>query len=144
MTLVMLLVAVAPAAAEDPPFSLAALAFKGLLGFRSNVHFDTTANDDQYVVNDAIVQLEWARRPGAWGSMKLVGEFRDDDFGYTRGLHFQIPETTERRSYLTLREAVVEPTFLLSRVAEPRQDLNQRLAVLRIVRSARGQLFAVG
>ena len=106
-TLLLSFVAVAPAAAEDSPFSLAALGFKGLLGVRSNVYFDTTPNDDQSVVNEAIVQLEWARRLGTWGSTKLVGEFRDDDFGFARGLHFQIPETSETRSYLTLREAVL-------------------------------------
>jgi hypothetical protein len=107
--LLLLLLAAAPLAAadDDPPFSLAALGLKGQASFRTNVHFDTTANDDQHVVNDAIFQLEWARRLGAWGSLKLIGEARDDDFGYTRGLHFQIPETTERRSYLTLREATV-------------------------------------
>jgi len=37
----------------------------------------------------------------------VVGEFRDDDFGYTRGLNFQIPDTRQRRSYLDLKEATI-------------------------------------
>jgi hypothetical protein len=95
-----------PAAAEEQP-SLAALGLKGEALFKSFTYFANTPNDDQQVVNEGALQLEWAHRLGTWGSTKLVGRFRDDDFGFTRGLHFQIPETSQRRSYLDLREATL-------------------------------------
>jgi hypothetical protein len=105
--LLLLLRLAAPAAAEDDsPLTLASLGLKGQAVFKSYVSFDTTPNDDQLVVNEGILQLEWSRRFG-WGAARLVGEFRDDDFGYTRGLHFQIPETSRHRSYLTLKEATL-------------------------------------
>ena len=102
-----LLLAAAPAAAGDEPLTLAALGIKGQAVYRNYSHFETTPNDDQTIVDEGLLQVEWARRLGAWGATKIVAEFRDDDFGYTRGLHFQIPETTLRRSYLGVREATV-------------------------------------
>ena len=53
------------------------------------------------------MQLEWRRRFDHWGAAKVIAEARADDFGYTRGLHFQIPETEPRRSYLSLKEATL-------------------------------------
>jgi len=41
------------------------------------------------------------------GSGQGGGGVRDDDFGYTRGLHFQIPETDPQRSYLSVKEATL-------------------------------------
>ena len=99
-----MLVAV-PAGADELP-SLADLGLKGQATFKSFTHFENTPNDHQKVVNEVILQVEWARRLGAWGSLKLIGEFRDDDFGFARGVHFQIPETTRQRSYLSVKEAV--------------------------------------
>jgi hypothetical protein len=98
------------AAADDKPLTLASLGLKGQAVFKNYTSFDTTANDDQLVVNEGILQVEWARRLGAWGAAKVIGEFRDDDFGYTRGLHFQIPETSKHRSYLGLKEAPRTPS----------------------------------
>jgi hypothetical protein len=101
----LLLLVAATAAAEEEPLTLAALGLKGQAIFKNYTSFETTANDRHLVVDEGIVQLEWARKLGAWGATKLVVEFRDDDFGYNRGLHFQIPETSQRRSYLGVREA---------------------------------------
>ena len=102
--LLLLLVAATAAAAEEP-LTLAALGLKGQAVFKNYTSFETTANDRHLVVDEGILQVEWARRLGAWGATKLIVEFRDDDFGFTRGLHFQIPETSQRRSYLGVREA---------------------------------------
>ncbi len=101
------LLAAAPAAAAEDDVTLASLGLKGQAIFKNYTHFETTPNDDHLVINEGILQLEWARRLGAWGAIQLIGEFRDDDFGYTRGLHFQIPETSQRRSYLSLKEATL-------------------------------------
>jgi len=101
----LLLLVAAPAAAEEEPLTLASLGLKGQAVFKNYTSFETTANDRHLVVDEGILQVEWARRLGAWGATKLIVEFRDDDFGFTRGLHFQIPETSQRRSYLGVREA---------------------------------------
>ena len=109
----------APAAADELPRladlptlsqagpKLSDLGFKGQAVFKSFTHFSSTPNDDQAVVNEGLFQLEWARKLGAWGALKIVGEARDDDFGFTRGLHFQIPETSKHRSYLGLKEVTL-------------------------------------
>ena len=102
----------APAGADDlpklaDPSYLAERGLKGQAVFKSFTHFSSTPNDDQAVVNEGLLQVEWARRLGAWGAVKIVAEARDDDFGYTRGLHFQISETEKHRSYLSLKEATL-------------------------------------
>jgi hypothetical protein len=56
--------AAAPAAAEDD-LTLAALGLKGQAVFKSSVFFDTTPTDVQHVVDEGILQVEWARRLGA-------------------------------------------------------------------------------
>jgi hypothetical protein len=45
--------------------------------------------------------------PRRLSATRLVVEFRDDDFGYARGLHLQSPETSRHRSYLGVKEATV-------------------------------------
>jgi hypothetical protein len=107
LLLAALLAAAPAAAADESEVTLASLGLKGQAVFKSFTHFETTPNDDQLVVNEGILQVEWARRLGAWGAVQVIGEFRDDDFGYTRGLHFQIPETSRHRSYLNLKEATL-------------------------------------
>ncbi|HET7343015.1 MAG TPA: hypothetical protein VFL90_16235 [Methylomirabilota bacterium] len=95
-----------PVLAADRP-SLADLGLKGEALFKSFTYFANTPNDNQQVVNEGVLQLEWSHRLGAWGSTKIVGRARDDDVGFTRELTFQIPETSQRRSYLDLREATL-------------------------------------
>jgi hypothetical protein len=107
LVLAALLAAAAPAAADESNVTLASLGLKGQALFKNYTHFETTPNDDQLVVNEGILQVEWARRLGAWGAVQIIGEFRDDDFGYARGPHFQIPETSRQRSYLGLKEATL-------------------------------------
>ena len=99
--------AAAPAAADESDFTLASIGIKGQAVFKNYTHFETTPNDDHLVIDEGILQVEWARRLGAWGTVRVVGEFRDDDFGYARGLNFQIPDTGQRRSYLDLKEATI-------------------------------------
>jgi len=96
----------APAVGDELP-KLADFGLKGQALFKTFVHFEQAPNDHQQVVDEWALQLEWERRLGTWGTAKIVGEFRDDDFGFTRGLDFQIPETTRQRSYLNLREATL-------------------------------------
>ena len=101
------LVLVASTAAAEEPLRLADFGLKGQAVFKSFSHFSETPNDDQAFVDLALLQLEWSRRFAEWGAAKAVVEARDDDFGYARGLHFQIPETHPRRSYLSVKEATL-------------------------------------
>jgi hypothetical protein len=107
LLLAALLAAGPAAAADESDVTLASMGLKGQAVFKNYTHFETTPNDDQLVVNEGVLQVEWARRLGAWGAVQIIGEFRDDDFGYTRGLHLQIPETSLHRSYLSLKEATL-------------------------------------
>jgi len=97
----------ASVAAAEEPLRLAELGLKGQAVFKSFSHFSDAASDDQTFVDLALLQLEWRRRFDHWGAAKIIAEARADDFGYTRGLHFQIPETEPRRSYLSLKEATL-------------------------------------
>jgi hypothetical protein len=105
--LALALMLLASGAAAEEPMRLADLGLKGQAVFKSFSHFSATPNDDQTFVDLALLQLEWSRRFQGWGVAKAVVEARDDDFGYTRGLHFQIPETYPRRSYLSVKEATL-------------------------------------
>jgi len=101
------LLLVASTAAAEEPLRLADFGLKGQAAFKSFSHFSATPNDDQTFVDLALLQLEWSRRFAEWGAAKAIVEARDDDFGYARGLHFQIPETHPRRSYLSVKEATL-------------------------------------
>ena len=90
---VALILAAATAAAEEP-LRLSDLGLKGQAVFTNFSYFSNAPNDDQTFVDLFLLQLEWSRRFASWGAARVVVEFRDDDFGYTRGLHFQIPETS--------------------------------------------------
>ena len=99
------LVLVATSAAAEEPLRLADFGLKGQAVLKNFSQFSDAPNDDQTFVDLFLLQLEWSRRFASWGAAKAVVEFRDDDFGYTRGLHFQIPETDPQRSYLSVKEA---------------------------------------
>jgi len=94
--------AVEPASPTGP----AALGLKGFLLFKNYSHFRETPTDNRNFREEGVLQLEWARRPAPWADLRLVGEARADDDGFARGVTFQIPETAERRSVLSIREAV--------------------------------------
>src|SRR5436309_13106202 len=106
-TLAVALLLVASTAAAEESLRLADFGLKGQAVFKNFSHFSAAATDDQTFVDLALLQLEWSRRFAAWGAAKAVVEARDDDFGYARGLHFQIPETDPRRSYLSVKEATL-------------------------------------
>lgn len=77
----------------------------GSLTLKNFSHFYETPTDHRLFRDEGSLQVQWARRFGA-ARFRLVGEARGDDDGFTDGLHFTIPETAERRSILSLREAV--------------------------------------
>jgi len=106
-TLAVALLLVASTAAAEESLRLADFGLKGQAVFKNFSHFSAAATDDQTFVDLALLQLEWSRRFAEWGAAKAVVEARDDDFGYARGLHFQIPETHPRRSYLSVKEATL-------------------------------------
>src|SRR5256886_5009446 len=106
-TLAVALLLVASTAAAEESLRLAEVGLKGQAVFKNFSHFSAAPNDDQTLVDLALLQLEWSRRFAEWGAAKAVVEARDDDFGYARGLHFQIPETHPRRSYLSVKEATL-------------------------------------
>ena len=95
-----------PGAEQAAPAGLAALGLKGFLLFKNFSHFRETPTDKGNFREEGLLQLEWARRPAPWADLRLVGEARVDDDGFARGVTFQIPETSERRSVLSIREAV--------------------------------------
>jgi hypothetical protein len=81
----LLLPVAAPAAAEEEPFTLASLGLKGQAVFKNYTSFESTANDRHLVVDEGMLQVEWARRLGAWAATKLIVEFRDDDSSTSGG-----------------------------------------------------------
>ena len=92
---------------EPEPFTLASLGLKGQAVFKNFSYFRDTANDDRNFRNEGRLLVEWARSFAPWIDTKLVVEARKDDNDYADGFSFQIPETSERRSVLDLKEAVV-------------------------------------
>src|SRR6185369_3192857 len=56
--------AAAPAAADESDFTLASIGIKGQAVFKNYTHFETTPNDDHLVIDEGILQVEWARRLG--------------------------------------------------------------------------------
>lgn len=97
-------------AADDPapaPWSVADLGLKGTALFKNFSHFDTTPTDRQYVRNEGILQLEWARRLAPWIDAKIVVDVRGDDAGFTDGVTFQVQDKHPQRSIIDLKEAVL-------------------------------------
>jgi hypothetical protein len=92
---------------EPPPLTLASLGIKGYLIFKNFSHFHEAPQDNRHFREEGILQLEWARKLAPWGDAKLVGEARGDDDGFAQGVNFQIPEATQHRSILNLKEAVL-------------------------------------
>lgn len=97
----------APAGARDKPWSWADLDIKGTLTYKGFAHFDEAPNENRHFRNEGILELEWARKFSEWSSLRLLGDARVDDNNFADGVHFQIPETTKRRSILNLREGVL-------------------------------------
>jgi hypothetical protein len=83
------------------------LGFGGTLTLKNFTHFRETPNDSRHVRNEAILLVEWARWLTPWASAKVVGQGRVDDDRFADEFTFQIPERSERRSYLDLKEAVL-------------------------------------
>ena len=115
--------AVAPASAQAPasapppggaqdgqearPWSWADLGIKGTLTYKGFAHFEEAPNENRRFRNEGILELEWERKLGEAGRLRLAGDLRGDDDEFADGVHFQIPETTKRRSLLNLKEAVL-------------------------------------
>jgi hypothetical protein len=89
------------------PVSLGALGIKGTAVFKNFSHFYDTNTDRQNFRDEAILQVEWARRLAPWSDVKLVVDVRGDDDDFTRGVTFQVQEKNERRSVLNVKEAVL-------------------------------------
>lgn len=79
----------------------------GVLLLKNSSFFEAAPNDRQSFWNEGILQVEWAQRFAPWLSTRLVGEARADTESYANQFTFQIPETSERRSYLSVKESVV-------------------------------------
>ncbi len=105
--LVFLLAAGPAAAVEDEPVTLASLGLKGHAMFKNFSFFTDTPTDNRNFHNEGILLVEWSRRLAPWSDVKLELEARADDDDYARGITFQIPETSERRSVLSVKEAML-------------------------------------
>ncbi len=100
-----ILLGIAPAAAaQDEPFTLAALGLKGQAIYKNFSFFEETPTDERHFYNEGILLVEWSRSLASWSDARLVLEARADDDDYARGITFQIPDTSERRSMLALKE----------------------------------------
>jgi len=98
--------ALVPASGAAEPPSLAAVGIKGEVTFKNFSYFRETANDDQNFYDEGILEVGWRRRWEQWGSLSLVLQARGDDAGFAEGIRFQIPDTSEHRSILAVKEAV--------------------------------------
>jgi len=95
-----------PASGAAEPPSLSAVGITGEVTFKNFSHFRETANDDQNFRDEGILEIGWRRRWEQWGSLSLVLQARGDDAGFAEGIRFQIPDTSEHRSILAVKEAV--------------------------------------
>ncbi len=85
---------------------LAPLGVKGEVTFKHFAHFEETFTDSRNFRDEAWLEASWGHRWGRRASLDLTLQARGDDAGYVEGLTFQIPETSERRSVLAVKEAV--------------------------------------
>jgi hypothetical protein len=102
-----LLLAAGPAAADDAPLTAAALGLKGQAVVKHFSYFRETPTDNRHFREEGVLLLEWDRRLAPWSDLRLVLEARADDDEYARGVTVQVPETSERRSWVGLKEAVL-------------------------------------
>lgn len=79
----------------------------GVLFVKNSSFFEEAPNDRHHFWNEGILQVEWAQRIAHGVSTRLVGEARADDHAYANEFTFQIPETSERRSYVGVKEAIL-------------------------------------
>jgi hypothetical protein len=93
---------------SEDTLSLSRLGLKGTAIFKNFSHFYETPNDRRNVRDEGILQVEWARRLAPWQSTKIVIEGRADDDGFANQLSFQVPEQNEHRSFLDLKEALLD------------------------------------
>ena len=103
----------APASAESPASpgaqssTLAALGVKGQAILNGFGYFRETPTDDELLVAEGILQLEWSRRLAEWADMKVVLEAREDTDSLVGGIGFEVPDRRRQRSVLELREGTV-------------------------------------
>jgi hypothetical protein len=91
----------------DSRTTLASLGIRGTLELKEFAHFDETPNENRHLRSEGIAELSWRRRLSPWSDVRLTGEARGDDDELADGVHFQIPETTRRRSILNVKDAVM-------------------------------------
>jgi hypothetical protein len=99
--------AASPAAPEEAPWSLSAVGLKGVALFKNFSHFYETPRDQRHFRDEGSIQVEWNRHPASWSQLKILVEARGDDAGFARDVILAIPETSERRSLLHLKEGTV-------------------------------------
>jgi hypothetical protein len=80
---------------------------KGQATLKHFSFFDETASDRRNHRDEVILLGEWERQLAPWASARLVGIARWDTDDYTEGVRFEIPETSERRSILDLKEGLL-------------------------------------
>ena len=99
--------AAAAPAAPTAPVPAVPFGITGVLQLRNFSHFHDTPRDHRNIRNEAIAEVKWKRSLSPWSEIRLVGDVRVDDDEFADGVHFQIPETTKRRSILNLSEGVL-------------------------------------
>lgn len=104
--MLLLWTALVPASGAAEPPGLAEVGIKGEVTFKNFSHFRETDNDDRNFRDEGILEVGWRRRWEQWGSLSLVLQARADDAGFAEGVRFQIPDTSEHRSILAVKEAV--------------------------------------
>lgn len=101
----------APAPPEKEPLSLAALGIKGKAIFKNFSHFRETPNDNRNFREEGILELEWARRFSSWAAFNIVAVAREDDDRFAEGLSYRVPDTSERRSIIDVKEMALKLKF---------------------------------
>lgn len=100
-----------PAQAASPaaePFKLADFGIKGKLTLKNFSHYFQTRDDNRNFGDEAILHLQWTRRFSEWARFNIMGEARQDDRRFTRGVRTRVPDNLLHRRMIDVKEATLK------------------------------------
>jgi hypothetical protein len=92
----------------DRPFRLGDYGVKGKLTLKNFSHYHETPNDSQNFGDEAILHLEWARKLSDWAKFYIMGEARQDDRRFTRGVRTRVPDNIVHRRMIDVKEGTLK------------------------------------
>lgn len=95
----------------DKPFRLDDYGIKGKLTLKNFSHYFETPNDPRNFGDEAILHVEWTRRLTDWAKFNIMGEARQDDRRFTRGIRTRIPDNLLHRRMIDVKEGTLKLNF---------------------------------